>query len=174
MNGTLKIEIKYSISPSPLGKLLVAKSGDGLCAVQVRNSAAMLESSLRERFSGATIARDEKALAPFRKLVLARIEGKSARRAVKLDVRGTEFQRLVWDELLRIPAGATRSYAEIARAIGNPKATRAVAQACGANPLPILVPCHRVIAKDGTIGGYTGGLRIKRALLRAEKVSFSS
>jgi len=84
---------------------------------------------------------------------------------------GTPFQKSVWRALQRIPSGETRSYAQIATAIGKPKATRAVANACGANPLPVLIPCHRVIAKDGSIGGYTGGLHIKRALLRAEGVT---
>lgn len=162
--------IKFSVGPSPLGKLLIAQSEKGLCAVQVRESEAELERSLRERFAGATIVHDEKALASLRETVLAAIAGKPAPRPLALDLRGTTFQRSVWTQLLRIPSGATRSYADISRAIGKPKATRAVAQACGANHIPILVPCHRVIAKDGSIGGYTGGVRIKRALLSAEGV----
>jgi AraC family transcriptional regulator of adaptative response/methylated-DNA-[protein]-cysteine methyltransferase len=164
------VKIEYSVGPSPIGKLLVARSEKGLCAVQVRGTEAELERSLRERFADAVIVRDEKALAPLRKLVLNAIAGKPAPSALSLDVRGTEFQRAVWRELRRIPAGATRSYADIAKAIGKPKATRAVANACGANNLPVVIPCHRVIAKDGTIGGYTGGLAVKRALLDAEGV----
>jgi AraC family transcriptional regulator, regulatory protein of adaptative response / methylated-DNA-[protein]-cysteine methyltransferase len=164
------MKIKYSIGPSRIGKLLVAESEKGLCAVRVRDSDAALENSLREQFADAVIVRDEKALAPLRKMVLASIAGKSAPRNLELDIEGTDFQRAVWRELRRIPAGATRSYADVARAIGKPKATRAVANACGANPLPVVVPCHRVIAKDGSIGGYTGGLHIKRALLDAEGV----
>lgn len=162
--------IKYSIGPSPVGKLLVAQSEKGLCAVQVRDSERELERALRERFADSVVVRDEKALAPLRRLVLNAIAGKPAKGTVSLDVRGTDFQRSVWRELRRIPAGATRSYADIASAIGKPNATRAVANACGANNLPIVIPCHRVIAKDGSIGGYTGGLRIKRALLDAEGV----
>ncbi len=165
--------IKYGIGPSPMGKLLVAKSEKGLCVVQVRGTAAELERSLRERYADAAVVRDDKALAPLRNLVLASIAGKPSPRKPDLDIQGTEFQRSVWKELRRIPLGATRSYADIAKAIGRPKATRAVANACGANPLPVLVPCHRVIAKDGSIGGYTGGLRIKRALLDAEGVELS-
>jgi O-6-methylguanine DNA methyltransferase len=92
---------------------------------------------------------------------------------VPLDLHGTDFQQSVWKELLRIPAGSTRSYGDVARAIGKPTATRAVAQACGANPVPVIVPCHRVIQSDGGIGGFTGGLHIKRALLGAEGVEFS-
>lgn len=168
------MNIKYSVGPSPLGQILVAASEKGLCAVQVRESAAALERSLRERFADVTIVHDERALAPLRKTVLAAIAGKPFPRNLDLDLQGTDFQRAVWNELLRIPAGTTRSYADVARAIGKPKATRAVAQACGANPLPVLVPCHRVIAKDGSIGGYTGGLRIKRALLGAEGVELDA
>ncbi len=164
------MKIQFSIGSSPIGKLLVAQSEKGLCAVQVRDSEAALEHSLRERFADALVVRDERALAPLRKMVLAAIAGRPAPRSLKLDIQGTEFQRSVWKELQRIPAGVTRSYADIAKAIGNPKATRAVANACGANHLPILVPCHRVIAKDGAIGGYTGGVHIKRALLDAEGV----
>jgi AraC family transcriptional regulator, regulatory protein of adaptative response / methylated-DNA-[protein]-cysteine methyltransferase len=165
--------IKFSIGPSPIGKLLVAQSGKGLCAVQVRESASALERSLRERFADASVVRDEKALAPLRRMVLDAIAGRAAPDNLSLDVRGTDFQRSVWRELRRIPAGVTRSYADIAKAIGKPKATRAVANACGANNLPVVIPCHRVIAKDGSIGGYTGGLRIKRALLDAEGVELS-
>ena len=167
------MRIEFSIGPSPIGNLLVAKSEKGLCAVRVRDSEAGLERSLRERFGGADVVRDEKRLAPLRKQVLAAIAGKPAR-GLSLDVRGTEFQRAVWRELSRIPAGATRSYADIAKAIGKPKATRAVANACGANNLPVVIPCHRVIAKDGSIGGYTGGLHIKRALLDAEGVQLGA
>ncbi|MDQ6717228.1 MAG: methylated-DNA--[protein]-cysteine S-methyltransferase [Gemmatimonadota bacterium] len=162
--------IKYGIGPSSVGKLLVAKSEKGLCAVQVRGTEEEMERSLRERYADTIVLRDEKAVAPLRKLVLASIAGKPLPRKLDLDIQGTEFQRSVWSELRRIPSGATRSYADIAKAIGKPNATRAVANACGANPLPVLVPCHRVIAKDGTIGGYTGGLKIKRALLDAEGV----
>lgn len=166
--------IKFSIGPSPIGKLLVAQSEKGLCAVQVRNSERELERALRERFADSAVIRDEKALAPLRRLVLNAIAGKRAKGTLSLDVRGTDFQRSVWRELRRIPAGATRSYADIAKAIGKPKATRAVANACGANNLPIVIPCHRVIAKDGSIGGYTGGLHIKRALLDAEGVELGA
>lgn len=164
------MKIKYSIGRSGIGKLLVAQSEKGLCAVQVRDSEAALEQTLRERFADAVVVRDEKALAPLRKLVLAAISGKPAPKSLELDIRGTDFQRAVWSELRKIPAGMTRSYADVARAIGNPKATRAVAQACGANNLPVVIPCHRVIAKDGSIGGFTGGVHIKKALLDAEGV----
>lgn len=164
------MKIKYGVGPSPIGKLLVAQSDKGLCAVRVRASEAELERGLREQFADADVVRDDNAVAPLRKKVLDAIAGKSSGRSPTLDIQGTEFQRKVWSELRKIPAGATRSYADVAKAIGKPKATRAVANACGKNPIPVLVPCHRVIAKDGSIGGYTGGLRVKRALLDAEGV----
>jgi len=168
------MEIKFTIGSSPLGKLLVATSEKGLCMIILRDSAAALERALRARFPGARITRDDKALAPLRSLILRQMDGKPAARRVPLDLHGTDFQQSVWKELLRIPAGSTRSYGDIARAIGKSKATRAVAQACGANPVPVIVPCHRVIQSDGGIGGYTGGgVQIKKALLGAEGVELS-
>jgi AraC family transcriptional regulator of adaptative response/methylated-DNA-[protein]-cysteine methyltransferase len=167
------MKIKYTITPSPIGKVLIAQSEKGLCTVQIRSSQAELERTVRSRFSGAEIVRDDKALAPLRSMILQMVAGKRPRGKVPLDLSGTAFQKSVWKELQRIPAGATRSYGEVARAIGKPKAFRAVAQACGANPVPVLIPCHRVIAGDGGLGGFTGGLHIKRALLGAEGVELS-
>jgi AraC family transcriptional regulator of adaptative response/methylated-DNA-[protein]-cysteine methyltransferase len=167
------MKIKYTITPSPIGKILIAQSEKGLCAIQIRSSEAELVRTLRSRFSAAAIVRDDQALAPLRSAVLKMVAGRQPRGKVAVDLSGTPFQRSVWNELRRIPAGQTRSYGEVARAIGKPKAFRAVAQACGANPLPVLIPCHRVIAADGGIGGYTGGLHIKKALLGAEGVELS-
>jgi AraC family transcriptional regulator of adaptative response/methylated-DNA-[protein]-cysteine methyltransferase len=167
------MKIKYTITPSPIGKVLIAQSEKGLCTVQIRGSQAELERTVRSRFSGAEVSRDDKALASLRSEILRMIAGKQPRGRVPLDLSGTAFQKSVWRELQRIPAGATRSYGEVARAIGRPKAFRAVAQACGANPVPVLVPCHRVIAGDGGLGGFTGGLHIKKALLGAEGVELS-
>jgi AraC family transcriptional regulator, regulatory protein of adaptative response / methylated-DNA-[protein]-cysteine methyltransferase len=167
------MKIKYTITPSPIGKILIAQSGEGLCAIQIRSSEAELVRTLRSRFSAAAIVRDDQALAPLRSAVLKMVAGRQPRGKVAVDLSGTPFQRSVWNELRRIPAGQTRSYGEVARAIGKPTAFRAVAQACGANPLPVLIPCHRVIAADGGIGGYTGGLHIKKALLGAEGVELS-
>jgi AraC family transcriptional regulator, regulatory protein of adaptative response / methylated-DNA-[protein]-cysteine methyltransferase len=167
------MEIKFTVGSSPLGKLLVATSEKGLCRVSLRASAAELVRALCARYPGARITRDDRALAPLRSVILRQIAGRPAGHRVPLDLRGTDFQQSVWKELLRIPSGSTRSYGDVARAIGKPKATRAVAQACGANPVPVIVPCHRVIQSDGRIGGYTGGLQIKRALLGAEGVELS-
>lgn len=165
--------IKYTITPSPIGKLLIAQSDKGLCTIQIRDKESELERAVKSRFRGSDVARDDKALAPLRSRILQMVAGRQPRGKVALDLSGTAFQKSVWRELQKIPAGSTRSYGEVARAIGKPKAFRAVAQACGANPLPVLIPCHRVIAGDGGLGGYTGGLRIKKALLGAEGVELS-
>lgn len=106
----------------------------------------------------------------MRQSVEARIAGRVLPGDLPLDLQGTDFQLRVWKEMLRIPAGSTRSYAEVARQIGRPTAYRAVAQACGANPVPIVVPCHRVVASGGKLGGYTGGIDRKLALLASEGV----
>jgi AraC family transcriptional regulator, regulatory protein of adaptative response / methylated-DNA-[protein]-cysteine methyltransferase len=120
------------------------------------------------RFPRAEIERDDIALSGAIDAVAARIAGRPTGGSLALDLQGTEFQREVWNELLAIPAGETKSYLDIAQAINRPKATRAVAQACGANPVAVVVPCHRVIMSDGSIGGYSGLPGVKRALLEAE------
>ncbi len=164
------MKITYSIGSSPIGKLLVARSEKGLCRVQIRESSAALQRSLRAQFPDAEIVRDDRGVAPLKDAILRLIAGKRGAPKVALDLTGTPFQKSVWTALRRIPSGSTRSYGDIARAIGKPKAFRAVAQACGANPIPVVIPCHRVISSDGGIGGYTGGLAIKRVLLNAEGV----
>ena len=129
-----------------------------------------LESRLKSYFRTATVKRDDRAMAGTRRTVARRMTGKDLDDKLPLDLHGTPFQVEVWKEMLRIPAGRTRSYAEVARNIGRPKAFRAVAQACGANPIPVVVPCHRVVASNG-LGGYTGGIDRKIFLLKAEGVS---
>jgi O-6-methylguanine DNA methyltransferase len=129
-----------------------------------------LESRLKSSFPTATVTRNDRAMAGTRRTVARRIAGKDLDDKLPLDLHGTPFQVEVWKEMLRIPAGRTRSYAEVARNIGRPKAFRAVAQACGANPIPVVVPCHRVVASNG-LGGYTGGIDRKIFLLKAEGVS---
>jgi O-6-methylguanine DNA methyltransferase len=155
---------------SPIGALRVASSGSGLAFLGLprgdgRGFAGWLVRS-------APGARREEAFAPNRRAirqVLEYLEGKRTCFELPLDLRGTAFQRSVWQELLAIPYGATRSYAEVARAIGSPRAVRAVGAANGANPVAIVVPCHRVIATGGKLGGYGGGLDLKRRLLAMEQ-----
>lgn len=166
------MEIRFTIGDSSLGRVLIATSEKGLCAVSLRESDSGAEESLRAQFPRAELKRDDAALQSLLKAVVGRISGRGLDDSIPLplDLRGTEFQQEVWSQLLTIPAGATRSYLDIAQAINRPKATRAVAQACGANPVAVVVPCHRVVMSDGSIGGYSGLPGVKRALLAAEGV----
>jgi AraC family transcriptional regulator of adaptative response/methylated-DNA-[protein]-cysteine methyltransferase len=164
------MEIKFTTGTSALGSVVVGATDKGVCAVSLRESDAGAEELLRARFPGALIERDDAALRPVLDSVLARIAGRKLDDALALDLQGTDFQREVWNQLLAIPPGSTRSYLDVAQAIKRPKATRAVAQACGANPVAVVVPCHRVVMSDGSIGGYSGLPGVKRALLAAEGV----
>jgi AraC family transcriptional regulator of adaptative response/methylated-DNA-[protein]-cysteine methyltransferase len=170
MNRGTIMEIKFTTAGSPLGVVLVAATDSGVCAVTLRESASGAEESLRTRFPKAKIDRDDASLKPALDLVLARIAGRKLDDSLPLDLQGTAFQREVWNQLLAIPAGKTRTYLDVAQAINRPKATRAVAQACGANPVAVVVPCHRVVMSDGSIGGYSGMPGVKKALLTAEGV----
>ena len=162
------MEIRFTTGPSALGSVLVAATDKGVCAVSLRESDAGTEEHLRARFPKAEITRDDVGLRPALDTVQERIDGRSFDKALPLDLQGTDFQREVWDQLLAIPAGSTRTYLDVAQAINRPKATRAVAQACGANPVAVVVPCHRVVMSDSSIGGYSGLPGVKKALLAAE------
>ena len=164
------MEIRFTTGKSPLGSVLVASTAAGICAVSLRESDEGVEESLRAHFPKANVDRDDAALKSALDTVLARIAGRKLDSALPLDLQGTDFQREVWNQLLSIPAGSTRSYLDVAQAIKRPKATRAVAQACGANPVAVVVPCHRVVMSDGSIGGYSGLPGVKKALLTAEGV----
>jgi len=161
--------ISYTIGDSPLGRILVASSEKGLCMVTIAKTDRELEQRLHDHFPTATAKRDDRGLSSLKKAVLRRMEGKDLDDPLPLDLQGSAFQLAVWKEMLRIPAGSTRSYADVARRIGKPKAFRAVANACGKNPIPVVVPCHRVVATNG-LGGYTGGIDRKIFLLKAEGV----
>lgn len=165
------MEIKFTTGTSPLGSVLVAATAKGVCVVSLRESDTGAEEHVRARFPKAEVTRDDAALKPALDIVRERIAGRKLDREVPLDLQGTEFQREVWNQLLAIPAGSTRSYLDVAQAIHRPKATRAVAQACGANPVAVVVPCHRVVMSDGSIGGYSGLPGVKKALLTAEGVA---
>ena len=162
------MEIKFTTGATRLGSAVVAATDKGVCAVSLRESDAGAEESLRARFPKAEIKRDDAGLERALDLVRERIAGRKLDTEVSLDLQGTEFQREVWNQLLSIPAGSTRSYLDIAEAIKRPKATRAVAQACGANPVAVVVPCHRVVMSDGSLGGYSGLPGVKKALLTVE------
>ncbi|HEX5635136.1 MAG TPA: bifunctional DNA-binding transcriptional regulator/O6-methylguanine-DNA methyltransferase Ada [Gemmatimonadales bacterium] len=163
--GGAGLDIRYAFGDSSLGRLLVAWTPRGVCAVYPGEDDASLEAALAAEFPRA---RRERARAPERvAAVIAALDGGAAR--PPLDPQGTDFQRAVWHELARIPAGATRSYTDVARALGRPDAVRAVAGACAANNLAVLVPCHRVLRGDGGVGGYRWGVPRKQALLARER-----
>jgi AraC family transcriptional regulator, regulatory protein of adaptative response / methylated-DNA-[protein]-cysteine methyltransferase len=164
------MEIKFTTGTSPLGCVVVAATPKGVCMVSLRGSDADAEEYVRARYPEAEVARDDGGLELELNAVRERIAGRGLDIEIPLDLRGTEFQREVWNQLLAIPAGKTRTYLDVAQAINRPKATRAVAQACGANPVAVVVPCHRVVMSDGSIGGYSGLPGVKRALLSAEGV----
>ncbi len=167
------MKIRFTTGESPLGSVLVAATDKGICIVSLRESEEGTEESLQARFPQAKLDRDDAALKAALDLVLARIAGRKLDSLLPLDLRGTDFQRQVWNQLLAIPPGSTRSYLDVAQAIRRPKATRAVAQACGANPVAVVVPCHRVVMSDGSIGGYSGLPGVKKALLSAEGVELA-
>jgi AraC family transcriptional regulator, regulatory protein of adaptative response / methylated-DNA-[protein]-cysteine methyltransferase len=161
--------IHYAIVTSPLGRLLVAATRRGLCAVRFGENATDLERELREEFRAAEILRDDNALRPYVEPLLSRLRGERITVDLPLDVRATAFQKKVWDALREIPAGEIRSYSDVARTIGDPKAVRAVASACANNPVALAVPCHRVVRSDGELAGYRWGIDRKQKLLEQER-----
>lgn len=165
--GGRGMQLRYAVAASPLGRLLVAATERGIAAVSLGESEAALEDALRAEYPAATVERDDVALAPRVRAVLDRLAG-SGGPELPLDINATAFQWRVWQELLRIPAGATRSYGEVARALGRPSAARAVARACASNPVALVIPCHRVVASDGSLGGYRWGAERKKRLLERE------
>jgi len=159
--------VSWSCFASPLGQVMVAATARGLCSVMLGDDAARLRSLLQDEFPSATLV--QSGLPDLRRKVLAFIAGEANLSRIPLDIRGTVFQQRVWQELRRIPRGETRTYREVARAIGAPRAVRAVGSACAANPVALAVPCHRVLRTDGGLGGYAWGLGRKRRLLEVEK-----
>jgi AraC family transcriptional regulator of adaptative response/methylated-DNA-[protein]-cysteine methyltransferase len=167
--GGRGMAIGYTVTRSPLGALLVAATARGVAAVSLGDSEAALEAALRAEYPQAEVRRDDAGLQRWVALVLEHVAGTAPRADLPLDVQATAFQHRVWQELRAIPRGQTRSYAEIARRIGAPRAARAVARACASNRVALLVPCHRVVATGGGLGGYRWGVDRKKALLEAER-----
>lgn len=161
------LRIAFTCFRSRLGMVLIAASDKGLCSVKLGDDASALKDQLAAEFASAILHEGE--LRQFKDSILAFLDGEASLARVPLDIRGTVFQRRVWDELRRIPHGETRTYREIARAIGAPAAVRAVGSACGANPVALAVPCHRALRTDGGLGGYAWGVARKRKLLALEK-----
>jgi len=167
--GGAGINITFGVAPSPLGRMLIAATERGLCAVRFGDSAAELERELRSEFHAADLHRDDAALRRYIEPLMTSLRGDNTIIDLPLDIRATAFQTKVWDALRRIPKGETRSYAQVAREIGEPRAVRAVAHACASNPVAVVVPCHRVVRSDGDLAGYRWGSERKKKLLEAER-----
>ena len=167
--GGKGMKIKYTIANSSLGEVLVAATERGVSAVYLGDSEAKLASELRREYPRAAISAEQGAFSEWVKEVLGRVEGNVPRCELPLDLQATAFQRRVWQELQKIPRGTTRTYAQVARAMGKARAVRAVARACATNPVSIVVPCHRVVRTDGKLAGYRWGLTRKEQLLRREQ-----
>ena len=167
--GGRGVNISYTIAASPLGRLLVAVTERGVCAVRMADDDAELEKSLADEFPHAEIKRDDSALRESVQKILNHLEKNEPRLDLPLDIKSTAFQRLVWEQLRAIPYGETVSYGDVAKALGNPGAVRAVGRACATNPVALVIPCHRVVREDKTLGGYRWGLDRKQKLLEHEK-----
>jgi AraC family transcriptional regulator of adaptative response/methylated-DNA-[protein]-cysteine methyltransferase len=170
--GGAGMSIHFAIVDSPLGRLLVGATPRGVCAVAMGSSDTELERALGREYPAAEISRDTKGLAEWSGRVLEFLAGRVPRLELPLDVQATAFQWQVWKALERIPYGETRSYGEVARSVGRPKAARAVARACATNPVALAIPCHRVVPAAGGVGGYRWGAARKKALL-ARETSFA-
>jgi AraC family transcriptional regulator of adaptative response/methylated-DNA-[protein]-cysteine methyltransferase len=162
--------IGFTVVDTDLGKLLIATTDRGICSVRFGENEAELIRDLQADFAAAILKRSDEKLQQLSRDVSRLLQGTGISRDIPLDIRGTAFQRQVWNALRRIPAGETRSYAAIAQEIGRPKAVRAVANACAANPVAVVVPCHRIVQKNGSLGGYRWGVERKTALLKRERL----
>ena len=161
--------IGYTIVDSALGRLMVAATKCGIAGVCLGDSDDVLEQFIRDEFPNAEVHRDDGGFSEWVWPILSQLSGEQSTVDLPLDVQATAFQWRVWNALRAIPVGETRSYGEIARELGDPKAARAVARACATNPVAVVIPCHRVVQGDGGIGGYRWGVERKRALLNTER-----
>ncbi len=167
--GGRGMHMNYTVVSCFLGRLLVAATEKGICAVSLGDSDAVLESALVSEYPAAEIQRDGANLSQEVNALLSHLNGQQPDLNLPLDVQATAFQRRVWEELRNTPYGSTRSYSKIAEALGQPKAARAVAQACATNPVALVIPCHRVVREDGSAGGYRWGIERKQRLLLQER-----
>ena len=177
--GGAGMQIHYTIVGSPLGRLLVGATDRGISALYLGESDGALRAALRKEYPSADLFLDgeghgakghggSESLGEWVGKILAHLRGQEPHLDLPTDVQATAFQRRVWEELRKIPYGATKTYTEVARAIGRPAAIRAVARACATNPVSVVVPCHRVVRQDGNLAGYRWGISRKRALLEKE------
>jgi AraC family transcriptional regulator of adaptative response/methylated-DNA-[protein]-cysteine methyltransferase len=166
--GGVNAEIRFAIGECSLGAILVARSAKGICAILLGDDPDRLARDLQDQFPHAHLVGDDEEFAQLVAHVVGFVEAPQNGLDLPLDVRGTAFQQRVWEALLKIPAGTTASYSEIAERIGAPRAVRAVAQACASNKIAVAIPCHRVVRNDGALSGYRWGVERKRALLERE------
>lgn len=167
--GGAGMRIHYTIVPCPLGLLLVAATERGLCAITLGDTDDALTDGLKKEYPAANVTRDASGLDTAVEAIIRHLHGQEPHLDLPLDVQATAFQWRVWEALQAIPYGSTRSYSEIARAIGQPTAARAVAQACATNRVALAIPCHRVVRESGDLGGYRWGIERKRTLLAHEQ-----
>jgi AraC family transcriptional regulator of adaptative response/methylated-DNA-[protein]-cysteine methyltransferase len=163
--------LRIAIGNSSLGLVLVAASSKGVSVIEIGDDRATLMRDLRQRFPAAQMNEPDAQTNSFLSRVIAGIESPAQPIEVPIDIAGTAFQQKVWRALRNIPRGSTTTYAELASAIGHPSAARAVGTACGANPVAVVIPCHRVITSDGRISGYRWGVERKRLLLEREAIA---
>ena len=176
-NGAAGIVVRFSVTDSPLGRMLVAATDKGVCTIAFGDDDAEVKDALRNRFPNAELVADDAKtgwLADAIAFVSSQTSEHPLAAAFPLDVRATAFQQRVWKALQEIPRGETRTYSGLAAELGSPSSTRAVAGACAANPVAVIVPCHRVVGKSGSLTGYRWGVERKRRLLEAEKKSARS
>lgn len=170
--GWRAAKIAFAMVECSLGRALVAGTERGVCALYFGDTDAEMEAALRREFPRAEIDRDDAAMGEWTGALVKHLAGVQPSLDLPLDIRATAFERRVWEELRKIPYGERRTYAEIARALGDPKSVRAVGHACASNPAAVAIPCHRVVRGDGGLGGYRWGLKRKQALLDAEAETF--
>jgi AraC family transcriptional regulator of adaptative response/methylated-DNA-[protein]-cysteine methyltransferase len=167
-NGGAGTNIRYSVVTCSLGRVLVAATERGVCAVRIGEASRELVTELRREFGFASVHEEVTGISDLVRRVVACVDGHAIDPDIPLDIRGTAFQAKVWETLRKIPRGETRTYAAIASEIRKPRAVRAVANACASNPVAVLVPCHRIVRTDGSMGGYRWGVERKKQLLERE------
>ncbi|MFY9571169.1 MAG: bifunctional DNA-binding transcriptional regulator/O6-methylguanine-DNA methyltransferase Ada [Blastocatellia bacterium] len=169
--GGKGVRIRYTITACSLGRMLVAATDKGVCSVRLGDSDGELEADLLSEYPAAEITRDDPALNEWVAQLLSHLNGQHPHLDLPLDIQATAFQWSVWEKLRAIPSGSTRSYGDIAREMGRPTASRAVARACATNPVALVIPCHRVVREDKNLGGYRWGIERKKALLEGERLA---
>jgi AraC family transcriptional regulator of adaptative response/methylated-DNA-[protein]-cysteine methyltransferase len=169
--GAIAATVRYACADSALGRMLIAATDRGICSIQFARSDAELIEGLRREFPFAARKPDDRELQTLISSVLEKMAGRELSATLPLDIRATAFQRRVWTHLQSIPFGKTQSYSQVAKAIGQPTASRAVARACATNPVAVAIPCHRVVREDGNISGYRWGVDRKKKLLNLERIN---